>query len=529
MFFRRSSGLLAVFVILLPKFLLGAEEIDFLNEVGPLLAKRCAGCHDAVEKKGGLNLTKRETLLSGGDSGPAIVPGKFDDSLLWQRIASGEMPPKNPLPESERAKIKAWLAGGAPWKGETLDPLAYTTDQRAGYDWWALQPVRTIVPPVASPRALNAIDAFIEQRLDKAKVEPSPQADRRTLIRRLYFGLIGLPPRAEEVSVFLNDTSPDAYQRVVERLLNSAAYGERWARHWLDVARFGESQGFERDKLRLNAWRYRDWVIDAFNRDLPYDEFARLQLAGDVLRPDDAEARIATGFLVGGPYDEVGQQQQSAAMKAVVRQDELEDYVSTVGQTFLGLTVNCARCHDHKFDPIRQTEYYRLAAALAGVRPGEPTLPAAAVAERASERNAAIKERIQTLETRLEAIEGPRRRAVLAARDRAGKRLEPPRPVAAWEFNDDARDSIGELHLELKEGARLCDGMLHLDGKGYAVSSPLKRGIWRKDARSMGAIVRSRTTRRRRARLRNVVRREVRHDYLRRARAASLDRRQQFP
>ena len=476
MHFRGSSLLLAVLLTSLPNFARGAEEVDFLHKVGPLLAKRCAGCHDAAEKKGGLDLTTKDALLHGGDSGPAIVPGKVDDSLLWQRIDSGEMPPKHPLSESERALVKTWLSGGASWKGPALDPLAYTSEQRAGYDWWALQPVRKITPPVGSSRALNVIDAFIEQRLAKAKLEPSQQADRRTLIRRLYFGLIGLPPPPEAVSDFLDDASPDAYERVVERLLDSPAYGERWARHWLDVARFGESQGFERDKLRLNAWRYRDWVIDAFNRDLPYDEFARLQLAGDVLHPDDADARIATGFLVCGPWDEVGQQQQSAAMKAVVRQDELEDYVSTVGQTFLGLTVNCARCHDHKFDPIRQSEYYRLAASLAGVRHGEPTLPATAVAERAPELKVARQNRIRTIESRLETIEGPRRRAVLAARDQAGKRMEPPRPVAAWEFNGNARDSLGELHLELKGGAQLRDGKLQLDGKGYA-SASLKRGI----------------------------------------------------
>ena len=194
MFSRGSSRLLAVLLALLPKLLWGAEEVDFLTKVGPLLAKRCAGCHDAAEKKGGLDLTTKDALLRGGDSGPAIIPGKFDDSLLWQRIAAGEMPPKHPLPDGERDLLKAWLAGGASWKGAPLDPLAFTSEQRAGYDWWALQPVRKITPPVASSRALNAIDAFIEQRLASAKLKPSPQADRRTLIRRLYFGLIGLPP-----------------------------------------------------------------------------------------------------------------------------------------------------------------------------------------------------------------------------------------------------------------------------------------------------------------------------------------------
>ena len=301
------------------------------------------------------------------------------------------------------------VAGAADQGSDPIDPLRFTTDTRAGYDWWALQPVVRPEPPKVNDAAWidNAVDAFILAELENRDLSPSPPADRRTLIRRLSFDLLGLPPTPEAVADFLSDTSSDAYTKRVDRMLASPRYGERWARHWLDVARFGESQGFERDKLRPHAWRFRDWVIDAFNRNLPYDEFARLQLAGDVLRPNDPSAVTATGFLVAGPYDEVGQNQQSAAMKAVVRQDELEDIVGTVGQTFLGLTVNCARCHDHKFDPVRQVEYYRLAAALAGVRHGERELDPESVRTDTQIRDAAFAARIRFLSRRLAATDKP--------------------------------------------------------------------------------------------------------------------------
>jgi len=264
----------------------------------------------------------------------------------------------------------------APGGKAALDPFHITTDSRAGYDWWALQPLRQPKPPLVKEAAWikNPIDAFILQRLETKGLRPSPPADPRTLIRRLSFDLLGLPPNPEQIDAFLKDDAPDAYEKVVDRLLASPHYGERWARHWLDVVRFGESDGFEYDKRRPNAWHYRDWVVRALNADMPYDRFVRLQLAGDVLHPGDPSALTATGFLVAGAWDEVGQKQQSAAMKAVVRQDELEDMVSVIGQTFLGLTIHCARCHDHKVDPIRTAEYYQLTAALAGVRHGERPL-----------------------------------------------------------------------------------------------------------------------------------------------------------
>jgi hypothetical protein len=247
-----------------------------------------------------------------------------------------------------------------------------TSDRRAGTDWWSLQPVRSVTPPAAANEwALNPIDLFIGQRLSAAGLRPSPPADRRTLIRRLYYDLLGLPPTPEQVAAFVEDRDPHAYDRLVDRLLDSPHYGERWARHWLDVIRYGESQGFERNKLRENAWKYRDFVVEAFNSDLPYDEFVRLQIAGDALRPDDPLAVVASGFLAMGPYDLTAYNNGTADMRAFAREEELEGLVGTVMQAFMGLTVNCSRCHDHKFDPISQKEFYQISAALGGIYQGK--------------------------------------------------------------------------------------------------------------------------------------------------------------
>ncbi len=223
----------------------------------------------------------------------------------------------------------------------------------------------------------NPVDAFLLARLQAKGLHLSAEADRRTLARRLFIDLVGLPPAPEDVEAFVRDPDPLAYEKLVDRLLASPHYGERWARHWLDVVRYGESDGFERNTPRPNSWHYRDWVLRALNADLPYDEFCRLQLAGDVLAPGNADAVRATGFLVAGVHNTVVG--GSAEMQELARQDELEDLVGAVGQTFLGLTVNCGRCHDHKFDPVSQKDFYRLAAALAGVQHGEHDLPGVAV------------------------------------------------------------------------------------------------------------------------------------------------------
>ncbi len=455
------------------------KPLDFDRDVAAILARRCLECHNAAEHKGGLVLSGKVTALAGGESGPAVVPGKPDASLLWQRIAADEMPPKKPLPAGERALLRQWIASGAKWGSDPIDPFRFTSESRAGYDWWSLQsvvrPRLPVVKNAAWPR--TPIDRFVLAKLVTAGLAPSREADRRTLIRRLTFDLLGLPPTPEEVEAFVADPAADAYQRLVERLLASPHYGERWARPWLDIVHFGESQGFERDKLRLNSWRYRDWVVDALNRDMPYDEFARLQLAGDVLRPSEGEAVIATGFLVTGPYDEVGQMQQSAAMKAVVRQDEMEDVVSLVGQTFLGLTVHCARCHDHKFDPIPQAEYYRLVAALAGVRHGERDAADAALRQRAAGQAAAVERQIAEVARHIAAIERPVVDRIASERGQQ-KPAEPPRPGARWEFDGDLNDSLGKLHGTAHGGARLENGRLVLNGKtAYVATAPLDRPL----------------------------------------------------
>jgi hypothetical protein len=360
--------LLVVLLVVLPATARAAPP-DFDREVAPLLAARCLDCHRGPKPKGGLDLSRKAGVL-GGDA-PAVVPGKPDESELWNRIATDEMPPKKPLSEGEKRVLREWIAGGAKWGTDPIDPFRFTTPTRAGYDWWSLRTLnRPPVPdvPHPRPRTLNPIDAFVLAKLGDKGLSLSPPADRRTLIRRVAFDLTGLPPTPEEVETFLNDARPDAYEKVVDRLLASPHYGERWARHWLDVVRFGETDGFERNSVRPNAWHYRDWVIRTLNDDVPYDEFARLQLAGDVLRPSDPDATKATGFLVAGVHNTVLGNDQ---MRAIARQDELEDLVGSVGQTFLGLTANCARCHDHKFDPIPQADYYRLASALSGVGHGE--------------------------------------------------------------------------------------------------------------------------------------------------------------
>jgi hypothetical protein len=439
---------------------------DFDREIAPLLARRCLACHSGAKPKGGLDLSRRKPALA------AVVPGRPNDSQLWQRIRDNEMPPKKPLPAGERALLRAWIAADARWGSDPIDAFRVTTASRAGYDWWSLRPLARVTPPAVRdaqwPR--TPIDCFVLAKLEAKGVSPSPSVDRRVLIRRLTFDLTGLPPSPEEVSAFLADVRPDAYERLVDRLLASPAYGERWGRHWLDVVRFGESDGFERDLPRFNAWPYRDWVVSALNRDLPYDEFVRLQLAGDVLRPGHPDALAATGFLVAGPHDIVVP--ASDAMKESMRQDELEDVVSTVGQTFLGMTVHCARCHEHKFDPISQKDYYRLASALAGVGHGEqPWLPRVDSA------------RIETIARRLEhvieeivGIEEPVRRQLLTERSR--DKTVAPRPLAEWDFTTGLNDRLGGLHGKGRGSARQDAGGLSVDGKSAFVATvPLSKDL----------------------------------------------------
>lgn len=451
---------------------------DFDTQIAPLLSRRCLSCHSGTEPKGELDLSRAKNAFKGGESGKAIVPGKLDQSPLWEMVSADEMPPETPLTDQEKTLIKNWIVSGAKWGADPIDPFRFSSGSRAGYDWWALQPVvRPDLPEVKNKGWIrNPIDRFVLGRLETETLRPSSKANRRVLIRRLSFDLLGLPPSPEEVNNFVKDDSPNAYADLVDRLLKSPHYGERWARHWLDVIRFGESQGFERDKLRTNSWRYRDWVVEALNNDMPYDEFVRMQLAGDVLHPGDPHGIIATGFLVAGAYDEVGQSQQSAAMRAVVRQDELEDVVSVVGQTFLGMTVNCARCHDHKFDPVTQQEYYSLASALSGARHGERDINSVILTKKSDEQVLSIQSRIDRLSGQLAAIEDPIRKRILAERKAKPKsEIVHPQPVAAWDFRNDLEDKVGLLHVSLQGTAARDQDGLHLNGTtAYAASVPLK-------------------------------------------------------
>lgn len=422
-----------------------SSEID--QRAAKVIGQRCLSCHDANKKEAGLDLSQASAALQGGESGPGLIVGDVAASLLWKRIAADEMPPENPLSDVEKELLKSWIASGAKWPAAGIDPFAFTSESRAGYDWWALQSLAQSELRYVPGSSVHPIDEFVDSRLAQAGLKRSPAADRRSLIRRLYVDLHGLLPTPVEIDALLTDSRPDAITRLIDELLSSEEYGQRWARHWLDIARFGESQGFERDKLRTNSWRYRDWVVNAFNHDMPYDEFARMQLAGDVLQPGDAQALIATGFLVAAPYDEVGKKQQSLAMRAVVRQDELEDLVSAVAQTFLGLTANCARCHDHKFDPILQREYYQLTAALAGVEHGEPSTTGLSGVEELNSLLSTYDTRTMELQQRIETIDAEVRKRILEKRPR----VDISESEIQASLDDETRMLRGQISFELEQ------------------------------------------------------------------------------
>ena len=450
------------------------EHKHFDRTIAPLLAQHCLSCHSGVDPKGELDLSTQESAMRGGESGVVIVPGELDASPLWQYVESDEMPPKKPLSSAEKETLKAWIVAGAKWGTKRIDPFRYSTDARAGVDWWSLQPLQNPEPPSGTNAGWTkiAIDAFVDAKRTAAGLEPSPEADRRTLIRRLSFDLLGLPPTPQQLDLFLSDNSANAYETLVDRMLESPHYGERWARHWLDIVRFGESNGFEYDQPRDNAWHYRNWVINALNDDMPYDEFVRLQLAGDLIRPNDLNAVAAAGFLVAGPHNTT--LPANDKMRMSMAQDEMEDLVGIVGQTFLGLTINCSRCHDHKFDPISQKEYYQFAATLSGVTHGERNV-AVPLTKTQQQRLADIEKRSAAIQRELTAIELPARESILLERKNSSAAMpEPPQPLAIWEFDEDFNDRMGDLHGDAIGGAKIEDGCLVLDGTdAFVATKPL--------------------------------------------------------
>ncbi len=361
---RKGFQIALVAWLLVGGFAAFGEEstIDFESQVEPILREHCLDCHGPDKQKGAFRVDRLASLLAGGDSGEAaVVPGEAAASFLVKAIRHKEpdyeMPPKgDPLSEAGIALIETWIDEGA------KTPERYgPSKEQADLTHWSFVPVRR-------SSAADGIDGFIERKLAENGLEPSPEADRRTLIRRLYLVMLGLPPTPAEVEKFVTDSRPDAWSRLVEGVLASPHYGERWATHWLDLVRFGETHGFETNRERPGAWPYRDWVIAAFNDDKPYDQFVRAQIAGDSLGDE-----IGTAFLVAGPFDAV--KGQDPKLRQMQRMNELDDMINTTGTAFLGLTTGCARCHNHKFDPISQTDYYAMQAVFAGVQHGDRQLP----------------------------------------------------------------------------------------------------------------------------------------------------------
>ncbi|MDR3635570.1 MAG: DUF1549 domain-containing protein [Isosphaeraceae bacterium] len=356
-----------------------AEQVRFFeSEVRPVLVEHCAKCHGPNKPKAGLRLDSRTAVLTGGDTGPAVVLGKPGESLLIEAVEykGPEMPPSGKLPKEKVAALSKWVEMGAPWPGGEESapapvrrgPMQITEKDR---QHWAFRPiVAPRLPPASAGSPENPIDTLLTARLKANGLLPNPAAAPRELVRRAYYDLTGLPPTPEEVEAFAADPSPNAYETLVDRLLDSPHYGEKWGRHWLDLVRYAETNSYERDNPKPNAWRYRDYVIRALNEDKPFDRFIREQLAGDELPDRDNDAMIATGYYRLGIWDDEPSDREQA------RYDSLDDIVATTGQVFLGLTVDCARCHDHKLDPIPQKDYYRLLAFFQNIQPfrnGGPT------------------------------------------------------------------------------------------------------------------------------------------------------------
>ena len=412
----------------------GASQEFFEKKIRPVLVEHCYKCHSSQSEKlkGKLRVDSHSALLKGGETGPALVPGNPDKSLLVEAVLYTnqdlQMPPKAKLSEAVIQDIVAWVAKGAPWTDEKeKDMQPVTDDKKLDYDklrkeHWAFQPIKQNQAPQVKDNAwpLGPIDRFILARLEQKELAPAPTAGKGVLLRRVTFDLIGLPPSAEEIDAFLKDDAPDAFQKVVDRLLASPHFGERWGRHWLDIARYAESAGGGRIVPLGNAWRYRDYVISAFNNDKPYDEFVKEQIAGDLIPGQNLEQRrehlIATGFLAVGPKNLDTQD------KDLLRMDVADEQMDTLGKALLGTTIGCARCHDHKFDPIPTRDYY----ALAGIFRSTKTLTpgnVSGVVQAVLPADNATQEQIDAYEKKVTALEA--RIEKFRAND------EPLKPLAA--------------------------------------------------------------------------------------------------
>ena len=438
----------------------GAAESDgvrfFRDEVKPILERNCFKCHGGLDQegrpkvRGGLQLISRRGLLAGGDHGPAIDAADPAASLLLEAISYQnedlEMPPRGKLAEEDLARIRRWVEMGAPWTPEDAELLVDVHDPAEGTTvvngttraHWSYRPMKRVDPPVVPDPAWagNPVDAFIRAKLDEAGVEPVGEASRADLLRRLSYDLTGLPPGLEEIREFEADESPDAWSKQVDRLLDSPAYGEKWARHWLDVVRYAESNGFERDNDKPFVWRYRDYVIDSFNADKPYDRFVAEQLAGDELPDKTAESRIATGMLRLMAWDD------DPADPKQHEFDVLDDNVRTVTEGFLAFTAGCARCHDHKGDPIPQTDYYKFASFFRGTEPmgrgGRQTevIETPELDESRDRQLASLGEEEERLRREMELIEESAFQTILRTRSDVAEQVTRLMPMSRWLITD---------------------------------------------------------------------------------------------
>ena len=398
-----------------------AERVSFSKDIQPIFESTCWKCHGEALQLSQLDLRTRESALKGGQRGPALVPGSADQSRIYRLVAGLEKPSMpmdgTKLTPEQISAIKDWINAGAPWdpsaggaSSSAPAVFAETPIPEQARRYWAFQkPARRSVPIARDPRnKAHPVDAFLVQAMEQQGLEPAPEADPRTLVRRAYLDLTGLLPTPAETAAYLKDQSPNRWDELIDHLLGSPHYGERWGRHWLDVARYADSNGFEHDFDRPDAWRYRDYVIRAFNQDKPFNVFLEEQIAGDELDRVTKESLIATAFL--RCHAKVGFREKDNPQ---YRYDYLDDMIATVGRGILGLTIQCARCHDHKFDPITQQDYYRLQASLFGYVEVEHPLTSTKESEAYNKKIVNIEQRLKPLKGELKQLERPYRDRLL--------------------------------------------------------------------------------------------------------------------
>ena len=461
------------------------SAIDYVRDIEPILHQRCYLCHGSQQQMAGLRLDNRELVLKGADSGPVIVPGDPTSSRLMARVTSADagfrMPPgETALSSSETALLRAWIAAGAIGPEQRAGPVQQVSFSReAGASHWAFQPVRRPeLPPVRqSGWVRNPIDRFVLAKLEAEGLSPSPEADPHTLARRIYFDTVGLPPTPEKVDEFQADGGPQAYEELVDELLRSPHFGERWALPWLDLARYADSEGYERDPLRPHAWRWRHWLIEAINRDMPYDRFSIQQIAGDLLPEATVDQRVATGFLRNGIKN-----REAGTKNAQKRFEETVDRLNTVANTWLGLTVGCAQCHDHKYDPLSQKEFYALFAFfhnaverdIEAQLPGElgpylRTLPS----------YRAGRDQLRS-EYGISALQAEWHERMLAAIDNPGVRTDWDHEVTEWRAANDRADWLLRApfeHLSELEREKIAAWFLRSNGPDFAKDEAIQERL----------------------------------------------------